>query len=275
MPIPTMLDYEFMRTAFAAGAIVALVAAAVGYFLVLRQLVFAGHALSHVGFAGATGAALIGVAPLWGLLAFTLAAAMAMGLLGERLNGRDVAVGIVLALALGLGVLFLSLNKRHATQATILLFGNVFAVDVHTVWVLLGLGGIGLGALAVVSRPLLFATLAPELAQAKGVSLRGVSVAFLAIVAVAVALTAQVVGVLLVFALMVAPAAAALKLTTRIGVGVALAAGLAVCETWAGIALAYATDWPATVWIVLLSTAFYLLSANVQGAVARRRAHRT
>jgi len=275
MPIPTMLDYEFMRTAFAAGAIVALVAAAVGYFLVLRQLVFAGHALSHVGFAGATGAALIGVAPLWGLLAFTLAAAMAMGLLGERLNGRDVAVGIVLALALGLGVLFLSLTKRHATQATILLFGNVFAVDVHTVWVLLGLGGIGLGALAVVSRPLLFATLAPELAQAKGVSLRGVSVAFLAIVAVAVALTAQVVGVLLVFALMVAPAAAALKLTTRIGAGVALAAGLAVCETWAGIALAYATDWPATVWIVLLSTAFYLLSANVQGAVARRRAHRT
>jgi zinc/manganese transport system permease protein len=263
MATGTMLEYEFMRTAFAAGGIVAVVAGAVGFFLVLRNLTFAGHALSHVGFAGATGSTLIGVAPLWGLLGFTLAAGVVMGLSGERLRGRDVAIGIVLALALGLGVLFLALYATHATQATAILFGNVFAVGVDAVWALLGLAIASLGALAAISRPLLFATLAPELAEAKGVSLRLVSVLFLAIVAIAVAEAAQVVGVLLVFALMVGPAAAALALTARIGTGIALAVCLALIETWAGIALAYATDWPATFWIVLLSCAVYFASVVV------------
>jgi len=264
MPIATMLDYDFMRTAFVAGGLVAIVAGSVGFFLVLRNLTFAGHALSHVGFAGATGAVLIGASPLWGLLAFTLAAAVIMGMLGERLRGRDVAVGIILALALGLGVLFLFLYTTHATQATAILFGNVLGVDVATVWALFGLSCISLGALALISRPLLFATLAPELAQARGVSLRLVSVLFLAIVAIAVAEAAQVVGVLLVFALMVGPAATSLRLTSRVGWGVALAALLALAETWSGLALAYVTDWPASFWIVLLSCCAYFLSLAVR-----------
>jgi zinc/manganese transport system permease protein len=266
MPTATMLEYEFMRTAFAAGAMVAIVAGAVGFFLVLRNLTFAGHALSHVGFAGATGAVLVGIAPLWGLLGFTLAAAVAMGLLGARLRGRDVAVGIILSLALGLGVLFLNLHTAHATQATAILFGNVLGIGRETVWALLALGVVSLGALAFISRPLLFATLAPELAEAKGVSLRLVSVAFLAIVAIAVALAAQVVGVLLVFALMVGPAATALRLTPRVGAGVGFAVMLALAETWLGIALAYVTDWPTTFWIVLLSCLAYF------GSAMRRRA---
>ena len=256
-----MLEYEFMRNAFLAGSGVAVCAGAVGFFLVLRNLTFAGHALSHVGFAGATGAVLVGASPLWGLLAFTLAAAIAMGMLGERLRGRDVAVGIVLSLALGLGVLFLYLYTSHAAQATAILFGNVLGVSLETVWTLLALSVIGLGALAFISRPLLFATLAPELAEAKGVSLRLVSVLFLAVAAIAVAGAAQVVGVLLVFALMVGPAAAALRLTTRVGFGVALAMVLALIETWVGIALAYFTDWPVTFWIVLVSCLVYFASA--------------
>jgi len=256
-----MLEYEFMRNAFVAGGGVAIVAGAVGFFLVLRNLSFAGHALSHVGFAGATGAVPLGVSPLWGLLAFTLAAAIAMGILGERLHGRDVAVGIVLSLALGLGVLFLYLYTSHASQATAILFGNLLGVSAETVAWLLGLSVAGLCALAFISRPLLFATLAPEVAEAKGVSLRLVSVLFLVIVAIAVAEAAQVVGVLLVFALMVGPAAAALRLTARIGPGVALAVLLALAETWAGIALAYASDWPSSFWIVLLSCLVYFGSA--------------
>ncbi len=255
-----MLEYEFMRNAFVAGGVVAVVCGAVGVFLVLRHLTFAGHALSHVGFAGAAGSVLVGVAPLWGLVAFTLVAAVAMGLLGERLRGRDVAVGIILSLALGLGVLFLYLYTTHATQATAILFGNVLGVSRDTVWTLAGLSVLSLGALAFVSRPLLFATLAPELAEAKGVSLRLISVLFLAIVAIAVAEAAQVVGVLLVFALMVGPAAAALRLTSRLGWGVGLAVGLALAETWAGIALAYWTDAPTTFWIVLLGCAGYFLA---------------
>jgi zinc/manganese transport system permease protein len=255
-----MFDYDFMRTAFMAGGIVAIVAGAVGFFLVLRSLTFAGHALSHVGFAGATGSVLIGVSPLWGLLAFTLAAALAMGLLGDKLRGRDVAVGIILSLSLGLGVLFLYFYTTHATQATAILFGNVLGVSYETVWSLLGLGIVSLLALAAISRPLLFSTLEPDLAEAKGVSLRLISVLFLAIVAVAVAEAAQVVGVLLVFALMVGPAAAALNLTSRLRGAIALSVILALTETWAGIALAYATDWPTSFWIVALSCVVYFLS---------------
>jgi len=256
----TMLEYDFMRTAFMAGGIVAIVAGAVGFFLVLRNLAFAGHALSHVGFAGATGAVLISVSAFWGLLVFTIVAAVAMGLLGDRLRNRDVAVGIVLSLALGLGVLFLYLYTTGAAQATAILFGSLLAVSAGTLWSLLGLGVLTLFALAVISRPLLFATLEPELAEAKGVSLRLVSVLFLVIVAVAVAEAAQVVGVLLVFALMVGPAATAQRLTSRLGQGVTLAIILALLETWGGIALAYITDWPTTFWIVLLSCFGYFLA---------------
>ena len=255
-----MLDYDFMRTAFMAGGLVAIVAGSVGFFLVLRNLTFAGHALSHVGFAGATGSVLIGASPLWGLLAFTLVAAIAMGLLGERLRGRDVAVGIILSLALGLGVLFLFLYSTHATQATAILFGNVLGVSLETLWALLALTCTSLFVLAAISRPLLFVTLAPELAEAKGVSLRLMSVLFLVIVAVTVAEAAQIVGVLLVFALMVGPAATSLRLTSRVGWGIGLAILLALAETWLGIVLAYNTDWPTSFWIVALSCTMYFLS---------------
>ena len=260
MPIATMFDYDFMRAAFAAGSVVAIVAGTVGFFLVLRNLTFAGHALSHVGFAGATGAILVGISPLWGLLAFTVTAAVVMGLLGERLRGRDVAVGIILALAMGFGVLFLQLYTTHATQATAILFGNVLGVSFETLWSLAGMAVVSLAALGVISRPLVFSTLEPELADAKGVSLRMISILFLVIVAVAVAEAVQVVGVLLVFALLVGPAAASLRLTTRLAWGVALAALLALLETWLGIAMAYVTDWPTSFWIVLLSCVVYFLS---------------
>lgn len=266
MPIATIFEYDFMRTAFLAGAAVAVVAGAVGFFLVLRQLTFAGHALSHVGFAGATGAILVGLSPLWGLLAFTLAAGAAMGLLGERLRGRDVAVGIILSLALGLGVLFLSFYTMHATQATAILFGNVLAVDRGTLWTLLGLSIVSLSALAAISRPLLFTTLEPDLAEAKGVSLRRFSILFLSIVAIAVAEASQIVGVLLVFALMVGPAAASLRLTSRMGRGVALSSVLALLETWAGIVLAYVTNWPTSFWIVSLSCVVYFAAAGIPSA---------
>ena len=142
-------------------------------------------------------------------------------------------------------------------------------------WALLALTVVSLCALAAISRPLLFATLAPELAEAKGVSLRLVSVLFLAIVAVAVAEAAQVVGVLLVFALMVGPAATSLRLTSRVGWGVGLAVALALAETWLGIALAYLTDWPTTFWIVLLSCCAYFLSLLVRPGRSRSRPARS
>ena len=253
-----LLAYDFMVNAFLAAAVVAVVSGLVGFFLVLRGQTFAGHALAHVGFTGATGAVLVGAPPLWGLVLVTVAGGVGMGLLGERLAGRDVAIGLVLAVALGFGLLFLHFFTAYATQATALLFGNVLGVDVPTLWALLVLGLASLAGLAAISRPLLFASLQPELAEARGVSLRLVSVLFLAVVALATAECAQIVGVLLVFALMVGPAATAQRLTVRLGRGLLLSAALALAEAWLGIALAFYTDWPTSFWITALSGAAYL-----------------
>ena len=261
-----MFEYEFMINAFAASGVVALVAGIVGFFLVMREQTFAGHALSHVGFTGATGAVLIGLSPLYGLIGFTLAAGVGMGMLGEKLAGRDVAIGVVLSLSLGFGLLFLHFYTAYATQATALLFGNVLGVDRATLKILVALGTLCLAGLAFIVRPLVFVTLQPELAEAKGVSLRVVSVIFLAIVALATAACAQIVGVLLVFTLMVGPAAAAQNLSNRLGTGIAIAAGLAVAQAWGGLTLAFYTNWPTSFWITALSAAVYGVSV-----VARRR----
>jgi zinc/manganese transport system permease protein len=255
--IPTMFEYEFMRNAFAASGIVAVLAGIVGYFLVLRGQTFAGHALSHVGFTGATGAVLVGASPLWGMVGVTLVAGIGMGALGEKLSGRDVAIGVILSLSLGFGLLFLHFFTAYATQATALLFGNVLGVNHETLVVLAGLAVVSLGALAVIMRPLLFASLQPELAEAKGVSLRLVSILFLAITALAVAASTQIVGVLLVFALMVGPAAAAQNVTTRLSTGLLLAAGFALLQAWIGLTLAYYTDWPTSFWITALAALVY------------------
>ena len=259
----TLFSYDFVRTAFAAAGIVAVVASLVGFFLVLRGQTFAGHALSHVGFTGATGAVLVGAAPLWGLVLVTVAGGVAMGLLGERLAGRDVAIGLVLAASLGLGLLFLHFYTAYAAQATALLFGNVFGVDRATLWGLAGLSVASLGGLAVIARPLLFASLQPELAEARGVKLRLLSVLFLALVALATAECTQIVGVLLVFTLMVGPAAAAQRLTVRLWPGLLLSLALALSEAWVGISLAWFSDWPASFWITALSVGGYLLACLV------------
>ncbi len=264
-----MLDYDFMQNAFAAATVVAVVSGAVGYFLVLRGQTFAGHALSHVGFTGATAAVLLGTSPLWGLVLFTVAGGVGMGLLGEKLAQRDVAIGVVLSLSLGFGLLFLHFYTAFATQATALLFGNVLAVDMETVEALAALGAISLAGLAVISRPLLFATLQPELAEAKGVSLRLYSVLFLAIVALATAECAQIVGVLLVFTLMVGPGAAAQRLTRGVLPGVIASMALALAQAWLGLTLAFYTDWPTSFWISLLSAGVYL-AATAAGALRSR-----
>jgi zinc/manganese transport system permease protein len=267
----TMLDYDFMRNAFAAGGVVALLSGVAGYFLVMRGQTFAGHALSHVGFAGATGAALFGLAPLGGMVGATLLGGVVMGLMGDRLQGSDVAIGAILALSLGLGMLCLHFYTSYATQATALLFGNVLGVGAGTLRALCAMGALCLVLLALISRPLVFASLQPELAEARGVSLRAVSVLFMALVALATAQCIQIVGVLLVFTLMVGPGATAQRMTSRLGRGVALAAVLAIAEAWLGITLAYYTDWPTSFWIAALSVGGYLMAVLMEKRVFSRR----
>ena len=268
--ITTILDYDFMRNAFMATTIVGIVAGAVGYFLVLRGETFAGHALAHVGFPGATGAVLIGLSPILGLSLFTIVAGIGIGLLGSKAN-RDVAIGIVLTLSLGLGLLFLHFYTAYAAQATNVLFGNVLGISIETVEVLLGLGLVSLLGLALIARPLLFSSLQPELAEARGVPLLLVTTLFMVVVALSTVEAMQIVGVLLVFALMVAPAASAMRLTRRVWSGVALSIGLAVAIAWISLVLAFVTDWPTSFWITALGGAAYF-TTGVVGRPRRRSA---
>jgi zinc/manganese transport system permease protein len=263
-----MFAYDFMVNAFAAAGIVAVLSGLVGYFLVLRGQTFAGHALSHVGFTGATGAVLVGMSPLWGLVAMTVMGGIGMGFLGERVGERDVGIGIVLALALGLGLLFLHFFTAYASAATALLFGNVLGVDRQTVWTLLALAALAITALGLMSRPLLFASLQPDLAAARGVPLRLIGVLFLAVVGLAVAECTQIVGVLLVFSLMVGPAATAQALTARLALGLVISLVLAVAIAWGGLAAAFYTDWPTSFWISALSGLGYLAALVGKGKEA-------
>jgi zinc/manganese transport system permease protein len=259
-----MFEFEFMRNAFMACTVVGIVAGAVGYFLVLRGETFAGHALAHVGFPGATGAVLIGVSPLLGMVAFTVAAGVGIGLLGEKAH-RDVAIGIVLTQALGLGLLFLHFYTTSAGMVTGLLFGsNVLGISLERVWTLAVLGAACLVALAAIGRPLLFASLQPELAEAKGTRLELVSILFMVIVALATTEAMQIVGVLLVFALMVAPAATAMHLTRRVQHGIVVSVMLAVVTAWISLTLAFYTDWPTSFWITALGSLAYLASTRIR-----------
>ena len=256
-----IFDYEFMRNAFAAATIVAIVSGAIGYFLVLRGETFAGHALSHVGFPGATGAALIGLSPFLGLTVFTVIAGLGIGLIGEKAN-RDVAIGLVLTVSLGLGLLFLHFYTSYAGMATNLLFGNVLGISQGTVWVLLGMSTVTLFALAIIARPLLFASLQPELAEARGVPTGLLTALFI-----------QIVGVLLVFALMVAPAATAMRFTRRFASGLLLSISLAVATAWASLLLAYLTDWPTSFWITAIGGTAYAASHLPRWLRPRRAPH--
>ena len=260
-----MFEYEFMRNAFAACTVVGVVAGAIGYFLVLRGETFAGHALSNVGFPGATGAVLLGQSPFVGLVAATVVAGVGVALLGQRAN-RDVAIGIVLTFSLGLGLLFLHFYTAYASLATNILFGNVLGISRGTVVVLVVMGLACLIGLAASVRPLVFASLQPELAEAKGVSTVATSSIFMVLVAVSTAETVQIVGVLLSFALLVAPAAAAIRLTKTIATGVAASVSLAVVIAWTGLTLAFYTDWPTSFWITTLGAGSYLAAVMLRPA---------
>jgi zinc/manganese transport system permease protein len=266
------LEYAFMQNAYLVGTIVSILAGVVGFFVVTRGVSFAAHALSHIGFAGAAGAVLIGVDPLVGLLVFCLGAALAMGLLGDRLRGRDVVIGVVTAFSLGLGVLFLKLYTRYASEVISILFGTILGVSVSAVLITLVLGVVTVAAIVLIYRPLLFASIDPEVAEARGVPTRALSIVFLLVVALAVAQSAQVVGVLLVFTLMVAPPATAQYLTRTPGRAVCLGALLALVETWIGITLAYYWSAPVSFFITTLSCGAYLLARLLSPYLPQTRA---
>jgi zinc/manganese transport system permease protein len=255
-----LFRYSFMRHAFSAGTAVAIVAGVVGYFVVLRASSFAAHALSHIGFAGATGAVLLGLPVLAGLLAFTVAAGAAIGALGSRIRGRDVTIGIVLAWSLGLGALFLSLYQGYAGEAVAILFGQILSISFTDAVISAFAAVIVLAALSFMYRPLLFTSIDEEVAEARGVPVRAISVGFMILLAVAVSQAVQVVGVLLIFSLIVSPAAIAQRLTTRPLQGLLFSAGLALIFTWLGLGIAYYLPYPVSFFITTFAFAGYLVA---------------
>jgi zinc/manganese transport system permease protein len=268
-----LLRQQFVENAFIAGTLIAIIAAIVGYFVVLRAQAFAAHALSHVGFAGATLSALLGISALLGMSGFTVAAALGMGVLGKRIRGRDVEIGMILSFSLGLGVLFLKLYTGSASEAVGVLFGSILSVTQSNIdWtIILGIGTLII--LAAIFRPLLFSSIDPEVAEARGVPIKALSIIFMFLLAITVAESIQVVGVLLVFALIVAPAAAAQHLTRKPFSAISISVVLGVAFTWGGLVLALITNLPVSFYIALLAAITYFVAVTI-GHLSHPHDHR-
>ncbi|MDX6512201.1 MAG: zinc/manganese transport system permease protein [Gaiellaceae bacterium] len=255
-----LLGQHFVHTALLAGAVVATVSGAIGTFVVTRGASFGVHAISELGFTGATGALVIGIDPVIGMFGGSLAVGLVLGLLSLRGRERDSAIGAVLAFGLGVGVLFLSLYHGYATTATNLLFGSIVGVSDHQLRVLALVGLLVLLGIGAAYRPLVFSSVDPEVAEARGVPLRALSVVTFLLLALTTAEAIQVVGVLLVLTLVITPAAAAQRLTSRPGTALLLSVAIALVSTEGGILLSLAKPWPTSFFISAISFAAYLLA---------------
>jgi zinc/manganese transport system permease protein len=251
--------YQFMQHAYEGGTVVALFAGVTGYFVVLRRSAFTAHAFSEIGFAGAAGAVLVGIAPIAGLLVGSCMGGLAIAALGRRAANRDTQIGIVLAFALGLGLLFISLYTGYATEAYSILFGEILGVSSSEVNLTIGAGALILGGIGILYRPLLFASLDEDVAEAKGMPMLLIGTAFMLIVAVAVSFSVQVTGVLLIFSLMVTPAATAQYLARRPQRAIIISVAIALMATWAGLFIAFYTPYPVSFFITGIVFGLYLL----------------
>ncbi len=259
-----LLAYQFMVNALQAAGVVAVTAAVVGWFMVLRGEAFAGHTLSMMSFPGAAAAALVGLPLAWGYFAFCGAGALLIA--GSARGGRSrspaqqaAVVGMVGAGALAVGYVLLSIYGGVLESLETLLFGSILGVTRGEVLTLGIVGACAIAFLGVVGRPLFFASLDGSLASASRVPVRVLAVAFLLVLGLAVAATAQITGVLLVFALLLGPAATARELTPRIGLGLGLSVAVGLLTAWVGLGLSYFTNLPSGFFVT--STAIVLFAA--------------
>jgi zinc/manganese transport system permease protein len=254
-----IFQYQFMQHAFEAGTIIAIVAGIMGYLVVLRRSAFAAHAFAEIGFAGAAGAVLIGINPIFGLLLFSTVSGTGIAILGNRVSHRDIEIGTVLAFMLGLGVLFISLYTGYATEAYSILFGEILGISSSNVIITLIVSAVILVAAALVYRPLLFSSLDEEVAEAKGMRTLFLGIIFMVLLAAAVSIAIQVVGVLLIFALMVTPAAIAIRLTKKPVYAIIISILIALFATWSGLLIAFYEPYPVSFFITSIVFALYIL----------------
>jgi zinc/manganese transport system permease protein len=281
--VDQLLSYHFMLNALRAGTIVAVLSGAIGYFMVLRRQSFAGHTLAVIGFPGAACATWLGLSTSLGYFGFCIAGALVIAALpgpgrGTRgLGGygqESAVIGTVQAFALACGFLFINLYQGILSGLTSMLFGTITGVSDGQVLALLVAGLMCLLVLVILGRPLLFTSIDADVARARGVPVRLVSTAFLVLLAVAAAGTSQVTGSLLVFALLVTPAATASRLTARPALGLVLSIAIAVAVTWLGEGIAFFSPYPIGFWVTTLAFAAFLLAAGSRACLehlGRRR----
>jgi zinc/manganese transport system permease protein len=266
-----LLAQHFVHNALWAGAVVAVVSGAIGVFVVSRGMSFAVHAISELGFTGAAAALVAGIDPVIGILGGSLLVGLVLGLLSLRGRERDSAIGAVLAVGLGFGVLFITLYQGYATEALNLLFGSIVSVSDAQLRTLVIVAAIVLAALAVLYRPLFFSSVDPEIAAARGVPIRALSVAIFLLLALTTAEAIQIVGVLLVLTLVITPAAAAQQLTGRPWLALVLSVAIALVSTEAGILLSLETPWPTSFFIATISFAAYVGARFVAWSRGRQK----
>jgi zinc/manganese transport system permease protein len=262
-----LFAYHFMVNAFIAGTTVAIVAGAIGWFMVLRRQSFAGHTLAVVSFPGAAGAILLGVSASYGYFAAAIGCALVISLVPRSSSGRafsneSAVIGTVQAFALACGALFVSLYGGFLNSLTGLLFGTFLGVSDEQVATLLVVGGVALAGLGVIARPLLFATVDPDVAHARGVPARVLSTMFLVLLGVGAAEVSQVTGALLVFALLVMPAAAAQQLTARPACSFGLTIAFGLVSVWLGLGFAYFSIYPVGFFVTTAGFSCFALASG-------------
>lgn len=262
--LQNIFQYQFMQHAFETGTIISIVAGIMGYLVILRRTAFAAHAYAEIGFAGAAGSALAGINPLFGLLSASTIAGFGIAILGNKATHRDVEIGSVLAFSLGLGLLFISLYKGYATEAYSILFGEILGISSGSVLITLAVSIVILIAAALVYRPLLFSSLDEDVAEAKGMHTLMLGVIFMVLLAASVSIAIQVTGVLLIFALMVTPAATAIRLTKKPMHAVALSVLIALLATWSGLFISFFEPYPVSFFITSIVFCLYLIVRVIQ-----------
>lgn len=264
------LSAPFMTNAFLAGLTISLAAGVMGYFTIARHSTFAAHALAHIGLPGATGAVLLGLPVSLGLGVFALGGALVIGALGKRASQREIATGTVLAFATGLGLFFARLSSSASQQMQSILFGSILTITTGQIIGFLVFDVILLAVLAVIYRPLLFSSLDEQVAQAKGVPIGVMNIAFMAIMAGVITIAVPAVGTLLIFALVITPAAAANIIARSPFRAMVMATALCLAAIWGGLVLSAMFPAPPSFIIVALSTAFWALARGV-AALRKRR----
>lgn len=253
-----------------AGAVLGLLGGLIGTFVMKRDLAFAVHGISELSFAGASFALLIGADIIFGSLAGSVAAALLLGLMGVRARDKNSIIGVIMPFGLGLGILFLALYQGRAANKFGLLTGQIVSVDTVQLQVLAGTAVVVMLALAAIWRPLSFASVDPEMAEARGVPVRGLAIAFMVLLGVSVALSIQIVGALLVLALLITPAAAALRVTTSPRLVVLLSVVFAITATVGGILLALGSRIPISPYVTTLSFLIYVVCRIIGNVRAKR-----